>query len=87
LWRASETTQVAPFELFFDLLFAGTLSINGDHAADDPTGKELLRFSITFILGWEIWSELNMIIDWIQADDILQRVLVLLVMIFLLGYA
>ncbi|KAG4430854.1 hypothetical protein IFR05_013670 [Cadophora sp. M221] len=73
LWRASETTQVEPFELFFDLLFAGTLSINGDHAADDPTGKELLPFSITFILGWKIWSELNMIIDWIQADDILQR--------------
>ncbi len=76
---------MASFELFFDLLYAGTLAINGDHAAENPTRSELLRFSITFIMGWQIWSELNLIVSWIETNDILQRLFVLLIMVFLLG--
>lgn len=85
MWRASETTEVAPFELFFDLLYAGTLAINGDHAAENPTKHELLRFSITFIMGWKIWCDLKGIMSWIETDDILQRLSVVLIMVFLLG--
>ena len=72
LWRASSTTEVASFELFVDLLYVGILAINGDHAADDPTGYELLRFAITFILSWKIWSDLALIIAWFETDDIIQ---------------
>jgi low temperature requirement protein LtrA len=71
--------------LFFDLLYAGTLSVNGDHAAENPTGNELLRFSITFMMGWKIWSELNLIVDWFNIDDIIHRLLIVLVMVCLLG--
>jgi hypothetical protein len=55
LWRASGTTQVASFELFVDLLFVGILAINGDHVGEEPNGKEVLRFAITFIMGMFIF--------------------------------
>ncbi|TVY52773.1 hypothetical protein LSUE1_G009743, partial [Lachnellula suecica] len=85
LWRASETTEVASFELFVDLLYVGILAINGDHAADDPRGSELLRFSITFIMSWKIWSDLALMISWFETDDMLQRLSVLFIMACLLG--
>ncbi|TVY12845.1 hypothetical protein LARI1_G008847, partial [Lachnellula arida] len=85
LWRASENTDVASFELFVDLLYVGIIAINGDHAAESPTGYELLRFSITFIMSWKIWSDLALIISWFETDDIMQRLFVLFVMSCLLG--
>ncbi|TVY33559.1 hypothetical protein LOCC1_G007531, partial [Lachnellula occidentalis] len=85
LWRASENTDVASFELFVDLLYVGIIAINGDHAAEGPTGYELLRFSVTFIMSWKIWSDLATIISWIETDDIMQRLFVLFVMACLLG--
>ncbi|KAL3427561.1 hypothetical protein PVAG01_01070 [Phlyctema vagabunda] len=83
--RASGLVEVASFELFVDLLFVGILAINGDHAAEFPTGSELLRFSITFIMAWKIWNDMALIISWFETDDILQRVCVLFIMANLLG--
>ncbi|RDW71363.1 hypothetical protein BP6252_07926 [Coleophoma cylindrospora] len=85
LWRGSGLAEVASFELFVDLLFVGILAINGDHAADDTTGEELLRFCITFIMSWKIWSDLALIISWFETDDVIQRVSVLFIMACLLG--
>ncbi|KAL2066536.1 hypothetical protein VTL71DRAFT_2607 [Oculimacula yallundae] len=85
LWRASETTEVASFELFVDLLYVGILAINGDHVGEDPTAHELLRFSITFIMSWKIWSDLALVISWFETDDILQRVSVVVIMVCLFG--
>lgn len=86
LWRASGTTEVASFELFVDLLYVGILAINGDHASEVPNGQELLRFTITFIMSWKIWSDLGLIVSWFETDDILQRVSVIFIMACLLGY-
>ncbi|KAJ8071428.1 hypothetical protein OCU04_001749 [Sclerotinia nivalis] len=85
LWRASGSTEVASFELFVDLLYVGILAINGDHAAENPTGYELLRFVITFILSWKIWSDIALIISWFETDDIAQRITILFIMTCLLG--
>ncbi|KAG0648108.1 hypothetical protein D0Z07_5884 [Hyphodiscus hymeniophilus] len=85
LWRASESTEVQSFELFIDLLYVGILALNGDHAADDPTGSELLRFTITFIMSWKIWSDITVLISWFETDDILQRLSVVFIMACLLG--
>ncbi|QSZ33769.1 hypothetical protein DSL72_005340 [Monilinia vaccinii-corymbosi] len=85
LWRASGATEVASFELFVDLLYVGILAINGDHAAEHPTGYELLRFVITFIMSWKIWSDLALIISWFETDDIAQRISILFIMACLLG--
>jgi hypothetical protein len=61
------------------------LAINGDHASEDPTGDELLRFAITFIMSWKIWSDLALIISWFKTDDIIQRLSVIFIMACLLG--
>ncbi|MCJ1438310.1 hypothetical protein MMC27_007698 [Xylographa pallens] len=66
IWRASKTAEVASFELFVDLLYVGIIAINGDRAAEDPTGTALLQFCITFILSWKLWSELTLIVSWFE---------------------
>ena len=55
---------MASFELFIDLLYVGIIAVIGDRAAEDPTGVGLLKFAITFILGWKMWSDLTIIISW-----------------------
>ncbi|KAI9699276.1 MAG: hypothetical protein M1836_002886 [Candelina mexicana] len=69
LWRASETEEVASFELFVDLLYVGIIAINGDNAVEFADGKSLLRFCITFILSWKLWSDLTMIISWFETES------------------
>ena len=73
LWRASEIEEVQSFELFVDLLYVGIIAIVGDAAAEDTTGYGLLRFSVTFILGWKMWADLTLIVSWFETDDIMQR--------------
>ncbi|KAK4448935.1 hypothetical protein QBC34DRAFT_485330 [Podospora aff. communis PSN243] len=85
LWRASEHTEVLNFELFFDLLYVGIIAINGDHALEDPTGLELLRFVVTFLMTWKIWSDIQQIISWFETNDIAQRIQILFLMALLLG--
>ncbi len=69
LWRASETEEVASFELFVDLLYVGIIAINGDSAVEHADGRSLLRFCITFILSWKLWSDLTMIISWFETGE------------------
>lgn len=68
LWRSSEVEEVASFELFVDLLYVGIIAVIGDAAADDPTGFGLIRFAITFILGWKMWSDLTLIVSWFETN-------------------
>ena len=70
IWRASETEEVASFELFVDLLYVGIIAINGDQAAEDPTGTALLHFCVTFILSWKLWSELTLVISWFETGSL-----------------
>ncbi|KAI9803941.1 MAG: hypothetical protein M1833_000222 [Piccolia ochrophora] len=86
LWRASETEEVAFFELFVDLLYVGIIAINGDTASEHPTGESLLRFVITFIMSWKIWSDLTLIVSWFETDDIFQRICVLFTIVCLFGF-
>ncbi|KAM7208436.1 bacterial low temperature requirement A domain containing protein [Naviculisporaceae sp. PSN 640] len=86
LWRASEETEVMSFELFFDLLYVGIIAINGDHAAEEYDGHELLRFVVTFIMSWMIWSGTTQLISWFETNDVLQRVKILFLIACLLGH-
>ena len=69
IWRASGTEEVASFELFVDLLYVGIIAINGDRAAEEPTGQALLQFCVTFILSWKLWTELTMVVSWFETGD------------------
>ncbi|KAI0137319.1 bacterial low temperature requirement A protein-domain-containing protein [Xylariales sp. AK1849] len=86
LWRASELTKVMSFELFFDLLYVGILDINGEHASEHPDGSELLRFVITFVMSWKIWSDVQQTVSWFETDDVLQRGQILFLIACLLGF-
>ena len=58
---------MASFELFVDLLYVGIIAVNGDTAAEDPTGDSLLRFAVTFILSWKIWTDFTLMISWFES--------------------
>ena len=64
IWRASEVEEVASFELFVDLLYVGIISITGDTAAENATGFSLLKFTITFALGYKMWTDLTLVVSW-----------------------
>jgi low temperature requirement protein LtrA len=86
LWRSSKSSEVGSFELFVDLLYVGIIGIIGDKAVADPTGKAILEYSITFLIGWKIWADLTMIINWFEMDDIFGRIAVLLYLSCLFGF-
>lgn len=64
LWRASDVEEVMSFELFVDLLYVGIIDIVGKNAADHPDGFGLLKFIITFTIGWKMWTDLTVAISW-----------------------
>ena len=86
LWRSSKSGEVGSFELFVDLLYVGIIGIIGDKAVQDPTGKSILEYTITFLVGWKIWADLTMIINWFEMNDIFGRVAVLLYLSCLFGF-
>ncbi|KAK0706827.1 hypothetical protein B0T26DRAFT_728225 [Lasiosphaeria miniovina] len=73
------------FELFFDLLYVGIIAINGDHAAEEANGHELLRFAVTFAMSWKIWSDVQQLVSWFETNDVAQRVEMLVLIACLLG--
>jgi len=85
LWRASDATEVASYELFIDLMYVAILAITGDAASEEATGNSLLRFAITYIMAWKVWSDVSIVIAWISMDDLIRRLSVLLVLVLLLG--
>jgi low temperature requirement protein LtrA len=62
------------------------IAITGDSAAEHPTGESLLRFAITFIMGWKFWSDISLLISWFDSDDVLRRCSVLFILTCLLGF-
>lgn len=55
--------------------------------SEEPTGAELLRFAVTFIMSWKIWTDITMAVSWFETDDILTRFEILFEIACLLGYA
>ena len=86
LWRSGRSGEVASFELFVDLLYVGVIDIIGETAIHHPDGESLLQFIITFTIGWKIWSDLTMLINWFEIDDVFQRICVLFYVVCLLGF-
>ncbi|RSL72513.1 hypothetical protein BHE90_010654 [Fusarium euwallaceae] len=86
LWRASENTEIMAIELFFDLLYVGIIHINGEHVWAEPTGKELLRFAITFLMSWKIWADVTLVLSWFETDDVFTRLEILFEIACLLGF-
>jgi len=58
----------------------------GDTAVKSATGKSFLEFAVVMCISWKIWSDLTMIINWFDIDDIMQRVSVLFYLTCLFGF-
>ncbi|KAJ6787225.1 hypothetical protein PWT90_07860 [Aphanocladium album] len=86
IWRAAGQTEIMAIELFFDLLYVGIIHSNGEHMAEEPTAHELLRFAITFIMSWKIWTEITYALSWFESDDVLTKFEVLFNLACLLGF-
>lgn len=86
LWRASEQTEVMAIELFLDLVYVGIIHSNGEHMAEEATGYELLRFVITFIMTWKIWTDITLTLSWFETDDVVTRLEVLFCISCLIGF-
>ncbi|KAH0594232.1 hypothetical protein MHUMG1_08071 [Metarhizium humberi] len=85
LWRGSEQTEIMAVELFFDLLYVGIIHSNGEHMSEEPNGEELLRFAVTFIMSWKIWTDVTMALSWFETDDVLTRLEILFEIALLLA--
>lgn len=86
LWRAQEQNEVASYELFLDLIYVGIIAISGDSAAEEANGAALLRFAISFIMGWKVWSDVTQLNNWFDQDDLIRRVFVLFILACLVGF-
>jgi len=86
LWRSKESGKVASFELFIDLLYVGIIGVIGDTASEDATGLSLLHFTITYLIGWRMWADVAMLINWFETGDVVQRLSILLYLTCLLGF-
>lgn len=86
LWRSSRSGEVASFELFIDLVYVGVIDHVGEKAVLLTTGKSLVEYLIQFSIGWKIWSDLTMVINWFEVNDVLQRIGVLFILVCLVGF-
>ncbi|PTB67359.1 hypothetical protein BBK36DRAFT_1140011 [Trichoderma citrinoviride] len=91
LWRASEQTEVMAIELFLDLVYVtaapvGIIHSNGEHMAEEATAHELLRFVITFVMTWKIWTDITLTLSWFETDDVVTRLEILFCMSCLIGF-
>ena len=85
LWRSAALPAVARYELFVGLLYVGVVATVGDIVVEEATGHALLRFAITFTLGWKFWSDISAFIHLVEANDIFRRLSILFSLVCLLG--
>ena len=85
LWRANEIHEASSYELFVDLVYVGVVAIAGDSAAVEANGHSLLRFAVTFLMGWKFWKELGTYSALFVQEDIQRRLSVLFVLVCLVG--
>lgn len=86
LWRSKESGEVASFELFVDLLYVGVIAAIGDTASEDATSQALLHYIITYIMSCRMWADLTNMTNWFEMGDVVQRLLILIFLLCLLGF-
>ena len=54
--------------------------------SEEADGHELLRFVVTFIMSWKIWTDITLTLGWFESDDVLTRLEILLAIALLLAF-
>jgi hypothetical protein len=86
LWRECGERTPSRFELFFDLVFVGSISQLAHGAAETSSWVNVVKFLVLFFPAWSVWTDVSSFLNVHGSDDILQRCYILLVMCILMGY-
>ncbi|OXG80481.1 hypothetical protein C345_05169 [Cryptococcus neoformans A2-102-5] len=84
--REPVSCETPRFELFFDLLFVAIIHQLADAAIEEPGGRSVARFILTFWPSWSVWEEARKFANQSGTDDLLHRLWILMGMMTLIGY-
>lgn len=86
LWRECGERTPSRFELFFDLVFVGSISQLAHGAAETSSWVNVVKFLVLFFPAWSVWTDVCSFLNVHGSDDIAQRCYILVVMCILCGY-
>lgn len=86
LWRSVRSGDVGSFELFTDLVYVGVIDYVGEAAVLNASAESFLHFVIVFSLAYKIWSDLTVMINWFEVNDVVGRFIVLFILCCLYGF-
>ncbi|KAG8941284.1 hypothetical protein FRC04_004646 [Tulasnella sp. 424] len=72
--------------LFVDLLYVGIIAVNADTTIEGPTRTAFLRFSVTFLPTWKIWSDISILVSQFEIGNVTERSIILFILACLVGY-
>lgn len=86
LWRSARSGEVGSFELFTDLIYVGVIDYIGEAAVTHASAETFLHFTIVFGLAYKIWSDLTIIVNWFEVQDVFGRLCIILILCCLFGF-
>lgn len=86
LWRSARSGEVGSFELFTDLIYVGVIDYIGEAAVTHASAETFLHFVIVFALAYKIWSDLTVIVNWFEVQDVFGRLCIIFVLCCLFGF-
>ncbi|KAG8949425.1 hypothetical protein FRC00_008141 [Tulasnella sp. 408] len=86
LYTSRSSYEVDTSVLFVDLLYVGIIAVNADTTIENLTENAFLRFCVTFLPTWKIWSDIAILVTQFEADDLSQRTIILFILACLVGY-
>uniref|UniRef100_A0A060T932 ARAD1D15620p n=1 Tax=Blastobotrys adeninivorans TaxID=409370 RepID=A0A060T932_BLAAD len=87
LHRSKGERGSGQFELFIDLLYVGIVANLAATATEEHNGLSLLRYVLTFLPAWQVWSDLRDFMNYYYNNDLTQKALVLWILALLVVYA
>lgn len=87
LHRSKGERGSGQFELFIDLLYVGIVANLAATATEEHSGLSLLRYVLTFLPAWQVWSDLRDFMNYYYNNDLTQKILVLWILSLLVVYA
>lgn len=87
LYKVTGERTAGVFELFLDLLYVAIIALFSSTVAEAPDTLHVLKYVIIFLHAYQIWQDLREIFNSYYTDDILQRLLILVIMGFMVIFA
>lgn len=87
LYRTSEErSESSKTELFLDLLYVGIVAKLASDATEETNGSSLLRYCLLFCPIWQIWSDVQDLVNYYFTEDLGQKLYILWILALLVIY-